>query len=161
MAVNVTFYKNASDPAALDKTITQIGETSVAVTVKGNCGILNPVLVLSYSAAIAEANYCYIDAPYSRYYHLSAPTLSPGKRMTFTGKVDPLMSFNSAIKDLNVYVARCEMRSEIARYIADGLRPTAINPSVLTKAFSINPFSTGDTGRHYVLTVTGGHKNDT
>lgn len=169
MSNTVLFYRITDDSAVLNKSLTEdnlLGTLST-VKVKGNCGILHPSLVLKYDATIASANYCHIDAPYNRYYFLSPPVLSPGGRMTFTGSVDPLMSWKEEINALPVYVSRKESISSLGgndkyRYLTDNTLPATCGNIIHTAIFDNSPFlePDGADDYRYILTVVGGLNNE-
>lgn len=165
MSNTVTFYKITDDSAVLNKSLTEgntLGTLST-VKVKGNCGILQPSLVLKYDASIAAANYCHIDSPYNRYYFLSPPVLSPGGRMTFTGTVDALMSWAPEIMKLPVYTSRKEsIDGSMYRFLADPTLPCTCGNVIHTAQFKNSPFTEPDgTDQYrYILTVVGGLNNE-
>lgn len=165
MSNEVTFYKITDDYREINKDITgtkYLGKLST-VKVKGTSGILTPTLVLKYDATYAGANYCYIDAPFNRYYFLSPPELAPGGRMVFSGSVDPLMSFKDEINALNVIIRR--KTGSNVKEIADGKAQTLTRPSILTIESTGGTEFVGmaaqddDTLYHYILTVVGGADN--
>lgn len=162
MSNTITFYTVKDDTAVINKTL---GTATVksGIKVKGDCSVLNPTFILKYDASLASANYCYIDAPYNRYYYLSPPVLSPGGRMTFTGSVDPLMSWKTEIDAMEVIISRKQREhysNSDVDYIADTKAQAVVQPSVLTVQADKTPFNTSIWSSHanYVLTVAGGLK---
>lgn len=163
MSNTVTFYKVTDDPIVINKTLGAAIDTKTNVKIKGDCSILSPTLVMKYDASIAAANYCYIDAPYNRYYYLAPPVLSPGGRMVFASSVDPLMSWATDIGKLDVIVSRKQReqyQNSDVDYIADTKAQAVVQPSVLTVKADKTPFDTNVWSGHanYVLTVAGGKK---
>lgn len=163
MAIDAYFYNVSDDPRVINKTLGDGIKKSI--TIKGVDSVLNPTVVLKYDATIANYNYCYIPAPYNRYYFLAPPVLAPGKRMTFSCSVDPLMSHKDELENLNVLVNRVERNMygdyNNSDYIDDNKAVGLIQPNVHTIDGNASPFSTtfDATKRNYVLTVVGGEPN--
>lgn len=167
MSNTVKFYTVKDDTIVINKTLGD-ATTKTGVKIKGDCSVLSPTLVLKYDETLASANYCYIDAPYNRYYYLSPPVLSPGGKMTFMGSVDPLMSWKDDIESLSVIVSRkqrgryaADSSTKDADYMADTKMPSTVVPSILTIEADYAPFDgspglSPGTKQCYVLTVTGG-----
>lgn len=137
--MQVTLYKNTSDPKTVSKTLTTIATVSAAPTAAVD--ILQPSLDLVYSSSLLACNYVYIPA-YSRYYYAKL-TVMDGQRIIINCNVDPLMSFAAGIRA----AAGCIIRSEsigAPTQIIDSKLP--IHPGevdVTAIRFDETPFLTG------------------
>ena len=146
--MEIKFYSISDDRKKVDK---KVDSTTLIATVKGtlksDCDILHPEIELEYNASIVSANYMYIQ-DFGRYYFLSPPTLST-QRMFFKGEVDPLMSWNSSIKNLTCVISRQEKRFNL--YLNDGnfhlLQKKQISSIVFPQSFT--------TDGSYILAVGG------
>lgn len=167
MSITAKFYKITDDSRVLNKTLGTPVEKSI--TIKGSDSVLNPTITLRYDDTLADYNYVYLPAPYKRYYFLSPPVISPGKRMTWNCSVDVLMSNKGRIDELSVLVTRMEREKyqySEADFIDDNRAQVVSQPNVHTIEASLTNFKTsstgtpGDEGYQYVLAVVGGAKND-
>lgn len=108
--MKVTFYTIKEDPKNVTKTIdssTKIGTlTNISIEPTETMSILRPKLIMAYSSAYINANYCYID-DLNRYYYCSV-ALAPGKRAVVSCVVDPLFSFKTDLLKIPVTVIRSE-----------------------------------------------------
>lgn len=157
MSITATFYTISEDFLYLNKDVSSpIGTADC--TIKSGCSVLNPALVLKYSDTIAAANYMYLPDPFNRYYFLNPPVLSPGKRMTISGQVDPLMSWADSIKSISCMIVRNESTiGDDRRYLTDTKMPVLSDDEVHNEIFLDSTFGS----ESYVLSVVGGIKNDT
>lgn len=152
--MTVTLYSNRSAPEKLDKDITQIG-SALALTPTAAIDILRPDILLGYNSAFLGCNYCYIDT-YQRYYFVKI-TVDTAQRMILHCTVDPLMSFNAAIKSCPI----CVVRSETAGtgFVIDKQLPIDTSRYFVEGKFFPNTPLTYDgtiPGRRYILLVNGG-----
>lgn len=156
MSIQATFYKVSEDPLYLTKDISDPIGTATC-TLKSACSVLSPVLVLKYNADLTEANYVHLPDPFNRYYFLSPPVVSPGKRMTFTATIDPLMSWANDIKNVTCVISRNRTASTSDRkYLTDSNMPVLSDDEVHNQIFLDSTFGSSS----YVLSVVGGVKND-
>lgn len=150
--MNIVFYKISDDKRTVSKNVTNSTKiTELTGTFKDDCDILNPIITVSYSASLLNANYCYIS-DFGRYYFLKPPTLSTN-RMIFDASIDVLMSHKTQLLNLECVIARQEDKEYHSnRYLNDGMFRALQPKNVLTFNFP-NGFSTDGS---FVLSV-GGH----
>lgn len=152
--MDVTFYNVSDEAAVLNKTLGAV-VGSVSCNVKGTCSILRPVLELTYSAAIANCNYCYI-AEWDRYYFCQFE-VTTGHQMICRASVDPLMSWKDEITQLNVVVDR---GGKGGGYLPDSAYAplSTYNTTVLTSSgFPVSGLNPG--AYCIVMQVVGGQDN--
>ena len=119
--MQVTFYKITEDSRALTKNVSSpLGTLSnISINPTEALSILKPTLVMSYDASYIQANYCYIDT-FSRYYFCNI-ALAPGNRALVSCVVDPLMSWESGLRNIPVTVVRSQ--SAGVNYVPDAQLP--------------------------------------
>lgn len=105
MSMTINLYVTNSNPKSLTKALTQIGDAKV-ITPTAQISTLNPVLVLTYNAALLLCNYIYIPK-FGRYYFATVSTDIAG-RIILSCKVDYLMSWAAYIKECPCVVVRAE-----------------------------------------------------
>lgn len=105
MSMTISLYVTNSNPKSLTKALTQIGDAKV-ITPTAQISTLNPVLVLTYNAALLPCNYIYIPK-FGRYYFATVSTDIAG-RIILSCKVDYLMSWAAYIKECPCVVVRAE-----------------------------------------------------
>lgn len=153
MSFYLDLYVTSSDPRSLDKSLTGVA-SGVPIIPTGAVDIIAPTLILNYSAAYIQANYCYCSE-LNRYYFIDNMTLEVGRRMILSCKVDVLKTYAAAIRQCTATVIR---NGGIGRptYIPDNKLP--ISPSevnITSVEYPNSPFDTSaDTP--YVLTVLRG-----
>lgn len=91
--IDVKFYHTNSPNNKLGKTLSD--ENIISCAFKGNCDILNPVIVVK-SDSFFDYNYCYIEQ-FKRYYFISDVEILPNNVYTLTLKVDVLDSYKEEI----------------------------------------------------------------
>lgn len=72
------------------------GGTSVQISLKGGCDILNPTFILNSSNIPAGNNYAYVPA-FNRYYFITGIAAVRNDLVEITGRVDVLASWKAAI----------------------------------------------------------------
>lgn len=116
--MNLTLYTNSSDNRVVNKSLTQIGLSTVSAVFKGDGNMITPVLELAYDANFMACNYIYIDI-FSRYYYVTKMTVSQ-QRLIFECRIDVLQSHASAIAGFYALVARQADREKQANlYLHD------------------------------------------
>lgn len=120
MAVTADFYYTTDDPRVIGKTLHSV-VSSVDCKVYEYTTLTEPKLLLDYSSAIFQANYCYLGAPFNRYYFMSPPATLPGGRMVVPLSVDVRQTFQDSIRKKEALVLRAE--SDRDRMIVDELIP--------------------------------------
>lgn len=148
--MTVTFYSNTADNRKVDKTesLTTLATlNNVSFKMDENRG--EPQLELAYTAAIAGANYCYIQE-LGYYYYLSEPILST-QRMLFNCNTDLLMTYKTEILNLNCIIARQEQKYNA--YLNDSRFPVLAKQDVKTVNF---PHGFNKNATKIIMVVNGG-----
>lgn len=149
--MTINLYSTADDPRKVSKTLTTIA-SSVVCKPAEPCSMLEPRILLNYSASYNGANYIYISDFDS--YYFAEKTLVTGGELLLTCKLDPLMSFGLSNIDVTV------VRSEIAgvNYVKDSQLP--IDPNRFTtygEPFSGDIIDLNDSDtHHYILVLNQG-----
>ena len=149
--MTINLYSTADDPRKVSKTLTTIASDVVCKPAEP-CSMLEPRILLNYSASYNGANYIYISDFDSYYY--AEKTLVTGGELLLTCKLDPLMSFGLSNIDVTV------VRSEIAgvNYVKDSQLP--IDPNRFTtygEPFSGDIIDLNDSDtHHYILVLNQG-----
>ena len=120
MAVTADFYYTTDDPRVIGKTLHSV-VSSVDCKVYEYTTLTEPKLLLNYNSAIFQANYCYLGAPFNRYYFMSPPATLPGGRMVVPLSVDVRQTFQDSIKKTEAFVLRAE--SDRDEMLVDDLIP--------------------------------------
>ena len=115
--MEVILYKNSSENNVIGKTLTQI--KSVEANLKNDVSVINPTLVLNYTANIFESNYCYIPK-FNRYYFIDEIVPISGDRCIVKCRVDVLESFKEDIKSLTVILDKSQSIYKSNKYLDDG-----------------------------------------
>lgn len=149
--MTINLYSTADDPRKVSKTLTTIA-SSVVCKPAEPCSMLEPRILLNYSASYNGTNYIYISDFDS--YYFAEKTLVTGGELLLTCKLDPLMSFGLSNIDVTV------VRSEIAgvNYVKDSQLP--IDPNRFTtygEPFSGDIIDLNDSDtHHYILVLNQG-----
>ena len=149
--MTINLYSTSDDPRKVSKTLTTIA-SSVVCKPAEPCSMLEPRILLNYSASYNGANYIYISDFDS--YYFAEKTLVTGGELLLTCKLDPLMSFGLSNIDVTV------VRSEIAgvNYVKDSQLP--IDPNRFTtygEPFSGDIIDLNDSDtHHYILVLNQG-----
>ena len=146
MAINITLYSTSSDTAVVSKSLSNA--TTYSCALKGECSILQPVILLEASS-LTGFNYAYI-ADFGRYYFIDNINIISAGLWQITLSVDVLMSYAGSIKNLTATVARHQSRSD--GYLPDSKYKTKAYHKVATKVFP-NGFSHKNFSR--ILVVSG------
>lgn len=93
--MNVTFYVNTSETNKIDKNLTNA--YTLEGTLRENCDVINPSIMVQSSSTITEYNYVYIPE-FNRYYFINSVESVRMNLWRITLKVDVLMSFKDYIK---------------------------------------------------------------
>lgn len=96
--ITCTLYVNSDEPNKVTKNISS--GLSADIAVKGDLDIQNPVFTLS--GDYSGYNYMYMK---DKYYYVDA-TLMPGNVTEIRGKVDVLMTYDSAIRSHTAVIER-------------------------------------------------------
>ena len=115
--MEIKLYKNLSENNVIGKTLTQI--KSVEANLKNDVSVINPTLVLNYTANILESNYCFIPK-FNRYYFIDEIVPITGDRSIVKCRVDVLESFKEDIKSLTVILDKSQSIYKSNKYLDDG-----------------------------------------
>lgn len=127
--------------------------STVSCTVKDAVAVSNPYLIVSADNVSRTDNYCQIS-DYGRYYWIVSVTDLPGNRRGVQCEVDPLYSFATDIKNLDVYVARNENTKQ--SYMYDTEMPTESQMYVDYKKFTgsdLPPKATNASAMRYLMII--------
>ena len=149
--MEVILYKNSSENNVIGKSLAQI--KSVECNLKNDVSIINPTLVLNYTANIFESNYCFIPK-FNRYYFIKEIVPITADRCIVKCRVDVLESFKNSILNLDCIVDKQENEIASNKYINDG--------SFVTRSKQFNrmiefPNGFNEKGS-YILICAGGSK---
>ena len=115
--MEIKLYKNLSENNVIGKTLTQI--KSVEAQLKNDVSIINPTLILYYTANILDSNYCFIPK-FNRYYFIDEIVPISGDRCIVKCRVDVLESFKEDIKSLTVILDKAQSIYKSNKYLDDG-----------------------------------------
>ena len=115
--MEVILYKNSSENNVIGKSLAQI--KSVECNLKNDVSIINPTLVLYYTANIFDSNYCFIPK-FNRYYFIDEIVPITADRCIVKCRVDVLESFKNNILNLDCIVDKQEKEIASNKYINDG-----------------------------------------
>ena len=140
----ITTYVNASDEHVLDKTVTKVHD-NINVVLKDDTNMINPVIIVSGSLA-PSYNYVYLT-DFNRYYYVRDITYSQ-QRYYIALEVDVLMSFNAAIKSLEVIANRSSSRFNV-------YQPDNSIPFLQRNIIATQKFPAGFGSESLILAVNG------
>ena len=115
--MEIKLYKNLSENNVIGKTLTQI--KSVEANLKNDVSVINPTLILNYTANILDSNYCFIPK-FNRYYFIDEIVPITGDRCIVKCRVDVLESFKEDIKSLTVILDKTQSIYKSNKYLDDG-----------------------------------------
>ena len=115
--MEVILYRNSSENNVIGKSLAQI--KSVEANLKNDVSIINPTLVLNYTANILNSNYCFIPK-FNRYYFIDEIIPITADRCIVKCRVDVLESFKNNILNLDCIVDKQESEIASNKYINDG-----------------------------------------
>ena len=115
--MEIKLYKNLSENNVIGQSLAQI--KSVEANLKNDVSIINPTLILYYTANILDSNYCFIPK-FSRYYFIDEIVPISGDRCIVKCRVDVLESFKEDIKSLTVILDKAQSIYKSNKYLDDG-----------------------------------------
>lgn len=115
--MEVILYRNSSENNVIGKSLAQI--KSVEANLKNDVSVINPTLVLNYTANILDSNYCFIPK-FNRYYFIDEIVPITGDRCIVKCRVDVLESFKEDIKSLTVILDKSQSIYKSNKYLDDG-----------------------------------------
>lgn len=145
--MNVTFYNNNSDPAALNKYLT--GALAITCQVTDSLNYEEPTLVLDLTAAKMSRNYAYFN---NRYYFLDEPEVVNGHHVEIRAHIDDLMTHKNAI--LNSQIIADRSSSSYENYMEDGM-VTASGKTIVKIRRLPEIFDTANATNNYVIILGG------
>lgn len=145
---DIILYTNTSPRNYLNKAITEL--STISGVLKEETSIVNPTIIIEYAGIPEEANYLYI-AEFGRYYYIEDTTSVKNGIIEITCASDPLMSFNSSIKNCSGIIRRAQSASHYNMLLDDGSFRTYANPYIRTVEFP-----NGFTNATFLLAVAGG-----
>ena len=152
--MTITLYKSTADPRVLNKGTQLLTLETVSAKVYYPLNILAPTFSIKYTSSLITANYCYIQE-LGRYYFLNEPTLESGTVITFTGNVDVLMTYRTAINNLNCICITSEY--DFNKYIPANI-PSSSKAEVTNYRFGDFSFvlpTSASADWQYVLVLNG------
>lgn len=129
--MNLTFYKNISDPKKAAKSLTSLGELSGCV-LRDEESILNPTFEIATNALPNDFNYCYCDYT-GRYYFTGDAVMVRNGLFRIPCHVDVLTTYYQQYKNAVATITRNEnVRSG---YILDDRYKTLCYQEIVTQPF--------------------------
>ena len=104
--MKLTFYKTASDPKKVVKTLTSLGDIDNCV-LRDEQNILDPVFEVASAALPNDFNYVYCDYT-GRYYFTGSAVMARAGLWRIPCHVDVLSTYYSQYKDLSATINRNE-----------------------------------------------------
>lgn len=105
----ITLYKSTADPAELDKTTKIAQVMELEGYLRDDCSLLRPrfrVQIVNLTADSLDFNYVYIPL-FKRYYYVREIIACHNGEIEVYCEEDCLMSFKDDIKELEVFIERC------------------------------------------------------
>ena len=146
--MTIKFYKFTNEKIAVNKTLTS--ELSLSGTLREECSIMNPVILVEADDDIVTYNYCEISA-FNRYYYITDITSVRNGLWRISLHVDVLYTYRSEIKAQPAIVGRNESKYNL--YMADPMFKTYVNPIIQTLTF---PAGFSNSFVHILATNGGG-----
>lgn len=103
--MKVNLYVNNSDSSHLDKSLSSAG--SYSGTLKENCTVVDPSIILKYNGSPSHINYMQIPE-FGRYYYITNWTSIAQGLWMVSGHTDVLMSFRDQIRQNSGIITRQE-----------------------------------------------------
>lgn len=104
--MNLTFYKNISDPKSAMKNLTSLGEIS-GVAMRDETQVVNPEFLVASQALPSAFNYCYCDYT-GRYYFTGDPVMVRTGLYRIPCHCDILTTAYAQYKDIVATISRNE-----------------------------------------------------
>ena len=153
--MTVILYTISDDPRKVTKTLGAGSSRTCSIIYPSD--VLNPQIKISSSGWVASMNYMYIQE-LGRYYFITETTLDNGGAVLISGRVDPLMSYASAIRALTCNVIRQEAAG--LTNIVDNQLTLTPHKEIETLLCDKTAFNVREavTQANYVLVVAGGEQ---
>ena len=145
--MEITFYLNSDEPNKVNKTLSSGYE--IEGSLKSECTIENPVILIESDIDINQYNYFYIPE-FDRYYFRTRFTVVRNGLIRIEGKTDVLMSFKDQIQNFDVILDHSEDHN------TDYGQSNVWQALVKTKTDIISfPYGLSDNGEFILITAGG------
>lgn len=152
--MTINLYNISDDPR---KVVKNLG-TATALTCEllYPSDLLKPTIRISATNWSASRNYMYIP-DFNRYYFITDVTYENGGAVTIQGRVDPLMSYSTAVMGLSVNVIRQEFAG-LTNIVDNQVTITPKQDITFVKS-SLTPFNIRSSGAeiNFCLCIAGGN----
>lgn len=149
--MNLIFYQSRSDYNVLDKEL--YSQSPISGTLRGECSVSAPVLLIEDSDNILNYNYVYISE-WKRYYFITNITSVRNNLWEVSCSIDVLMTYRTQIRQQSGIIARQENLYNL--YLDDDRFLVNAQRIYWTKTFPnrVNPASSG--AQSFIFTCAGG-----
>lgn len=147
MSFDITLMSNSEPYNKIQKSPSAI--ITLSGTLKDNCSLIDPVVLIDREAAITDANYAYIP-DFGRYYFIKNIESYKTGLWLVSMHCDVLMTYAAGILSSPAIVSRSS--SNFNMFLNDDHYYTQENPMIFTKAFP-SGFDTSQAS--YVLALIG------
>ena len=145
--MEITFYLNSDEPNKVNKTLSSGYE--IEGSLKSECTIENPIILIESDIDINQYNYFYIPE-FDRYYFRTRFTVVRNGLIRIEGKTDVLMSFKDQIQNFDVILDHSEDHN------TDYAQSNVWQALVKTKTDIISfPYGLSDNGEFILITAGG------
>lgn len=157
----ITFYTSTANPKQANKAnfLTQIG-TAKTLNPTRAISTLNPVVYVEYNADFVNSNYCYIGAPFNKYYFCKCAVDVAGKLIVDCVE-DSLYTWYNYLIDCPATIIRAE--SVGVNYVVDEQLPVDTNRYYTEGIEFPNKMKQNPVadvyGKSYLLITNGGSTN--
>lgn len=139
---NLHLYTVSSEVNRVDKSSELSEDFTIAGTLRDDCSIIDPTIIVAADTTIVNFNYAYVEE-FKRYYFINNITALNNGMWELSMHVDALMSFKEGLLNCIAFIARNEKSSN--DMIIDPLVPfendvditERIHPSVFTESSSM------------------------
>ena len=146
--MEITFYLNNDEPNKVNKTLSSGYE--IEGSLKSECTIENPIILIESDIDINQYNYFYIPE-FDRYYFRTRFTVVRNGLIRIEGKTDVLMSFKDQIQNFDVKLDHSEVFNT-TNYASSPVWKTLVK----TKTDILNfPYGLSDDGEFILITAGG------
>ena len=131
MSFSIQLYNCESEPNALNKTLTAIGDAMTGVF-RESTSVVSPSVLIEGSSV--KANYMYIGSPINRYYFIDDIITERNNLLRIKGHVDVLQTYKSDILDIKGVVKR--NAKNVNKYLTDDKILQSAKREIITTKFS-------------------------
>lgn len=144
--MQLTLFQNVSDNNVISKTL--VSNLVLIGELRNESNVVNPTILIEH-ANPSSYNYAYIP-DFGRYYYITDMRSIRTYLWQLTLRVDVLMSFANAIRQLPVIVSNAE--NDDSRYMAGSQWATTVKTKTDVISFPSGLLDTGE----YILITSGG-----